>query len=510
VTATGSAVVLDGGALTVADVARVARDGASVRVAPAAREKLRAARAVVEGALPSGTAFYGINTGLGSLSRERIPDAALVELQHNLVRSHAAGVGEPLPVPIVRAMLLLLAASLCRGCSGVRDVVVDQLVALLNAAITPIVPSVGSVGASGDLAPLAHLALVVMGEGEADVGGERVDGRAALATAGLTPLSLAPKEGLALVNGTHLMAAEASLLCHDVARLFDAAVIACAMAIDAGKATHTFLDPRLYRVRAQPGPARVASALSRALAGSGIAESHRHDDPRVQDPYSFRCAPLVLGAALDVFEYVHARVSDELAAVTDNPLVFDDGSILSAGNFHGLPVALPLDVLAIALAHMAGIAQQRVFCLLAAREPESGLTPHLSRQPGLSSGLMLAQYTAAACCNELMGLAAPASVANLQTSAGTEDYNSFGPRSAAKARRGVELARYVVAIELLVAAEAIDRHRPLRSGDAVEAAWRHVREEVSPLEHDRPIAPDIERLATLVDRGTFALGSEPL
>ncbi|MGH9160747.1 MAG: HAL/PAL/TAL family ammonia-lyase [Vicinamibacteraceae bacterium] len=499
-------VTLDGGPLTIDQVERVARGGASVHLGPMAASQVRTSRQRVEAVLPSERVLYGINTGFGSLSRERIARGELRDLQHNLVRSHAAGVGLPLPESLVRATMVILAASLCRGYSGVRLELVEHIVALLNRRITPIVPSVGSVGASGDLAPLAHIALVLIGEGRATRNGQPLDAAAAHAELGLTPLDLEAKEGLALVNGTHLMAADAALLCADVARLFDAALLANAMSNDAAKATDTFLDPRVYDVRAQPGPRAVAGSLRSCLQGSTIVSSHRTNDPRVQDPYSFRCAPLVLGTALDAFLYVRDRVRDELAAVTDNPLVFSDDAIVSAGNFHGMPVALPLDVLGLLLTHVAGIAQQRVFALLAARDPESGLVPHLSPKPGLCSGLMLAQYTAAACCNELVGLAAPATVANLQTSAGIEDYNSFGPRAGAKARRALELARWVVAIELLCAAQALELHRPLRSGEAVERAWERIRTVVPSLTTDRPPGPDIEALARLVEEDAFALG----
>lgn len=502
-------VTLDGSPLTIAQVAAVARGRADVALAPDIGPRLAARRAQLDRLLGDGQPHYGVNTGFGSLSRTRVPDAQLRGLQRNLVRSHAAGVGPPLPDETVRATMLLLAASLARGASGVRRIVVEQVVALLAAGITPVVPSIGSVGASGDLAPLAAIARALIGEGDVRMDGVAHDAASALAAAGLAPLVLEAKEGLALINGTHLMAGEAALLLDEWDALWPAAVTGCAMAIDAVKATDAFLDARVHDLRAQPGQAAVAALLRARLDGTEIVGSHRLDDARVQDPYSFRCAPVVLGAAVDTVAWVRDVVARELGAVTDNPLLVGDAddeslTLVSAGNFHGMPIAIALDVLTIALTHVAGIAQQRVFFLLSARDPESGLPPYLSPSPGLNSGLMVAQYTAAACCNELAGLSMPASVVNVPTSAGIEDYNSFGPRAAAKARRALDLARTVVAIELLCAAQAIDGHRPLRSGRAVEAAHARIREVVAPLDADRPLTADIEAVTALVRDGVFA------
>lgn len=472
---------------------------------------------MVERSLTDGKPHYGINTGFGSLSRQRISSDALRDVQRNLVRSHAAGVGEPFPADIVRGLMLLLAASLARGNSGVRAVVVESLIAMLNAKITPVVPSVGSVGASGDLAPLAHVALVLLGEGEAMHAGRVVKGADALKAAGVAPVTLEAKEGLALINGTHLMAARGALLVQDFDRLFDAALVAAAMSIDACRASDQFLDDRVHAARRQAGPRKVAERLRGLLAGSQIIPSHRENDPRVQDPYSLRCIPQVLGAAWDAAAYVRGPMEAELGAVTDNPLVFADSasgaggseqeSIVSAGNFHGMPLAIPLDTLAISLSHIAGIAERRVFLMLAAFDSEMQLKPYLSPVPGLHSGLMIAQYTAAACCNEIVGLTMPASVANVPTSAGMEDYNSFGPRSAAKAARALELARMVVSIELLCAAQGVEAHRPLRSGTGVEAAIAKIRSGVATLTHDRPLTTDIESISRLVERGELTAES---
>ena len=371
--------LIDGSSLTPAQVVAVARARQPVRIAADSIHRMQRARAVVESHLADGEAHYGINTGFGSLSRRRVADADLAALQQNLIRSHAAGIGPPLPEDTVRAMMLLLAASLARGRSGVRPIVAEHLAAMLNAGTTPRIPETGSVGASGALAPLSHPALAMIGEGQ------MLTGPAAdvLRAAKLAPLCLHAKEGLALINGTHLMAAQGSLLIADFDRLFDAALLGCAMSIDACKATDAFLDPRIFIARNQPGPARVADQLRALLAGSTIIPSHREDDPRVQDPYSLRCAPIVLGAALDLAGYVKQAIAAELGAVTDNPLVFADSDppIVSAGNFHGMPLAIPLDALAIAIAHIAGISERRAFYLLSATDTENPVPAYLSPSP---------------------------------------------------------------------------------------------------------------------------------
>lgn len=476
---------------------------------------------MLESVLDDGEPHYGINTGFGSFARQRISNADLAALQQNLIRSHAAGVGQPLPREVVRGMMLCLVGSLARGLSGVRPVVVETLIKMLNApptGVTPVVPETGSVGASGDLAPLAHVALVLIGEGEAEFGGRVMSGGAAMKRAGIKPVTLAAKEGLALINGTHLMAAQATLFVRDFERVFDAALVAAAMSIDACRATDAFLDDRLHRAREQLGQSVVASRLRSLIEGSRIIPSHTLNDPRVQDPYSLRCAPQVLGAAWEAFWYVRACVAAELGAVTDNPLVFEGEEgikassrrgmsqnpptdILSGGNFHGMPLAIPMDVAAIACSHVAGIAERRVYHMLSGFDPETGLPPYLSPSPGLHSGLMIAQYTAAACCNEIIGLCTPASVSNLSTSAGMEDYNSFGPRAAAKARRALDLTRKVVAIELLSAAQALEHHRPLRSGRGVERAHELIRSRVWKLTADRPPGLDVGVIEGMIEAG---------
>lgn len=503
--------ILNGQPLSPGDIEEVARRGARIELGPRGEAAIQRGHRALHAALADGAPHYGINTGFGALGRVRIPADELAALQINLIRSHSTGVGPPLPRDVVRAMGLTLAGSLCRGHSGVRVELVRQIVGMLNAGITPVIPETGSVGASGDLAPLAHFAQALLGEGEVEWKGKILPAMEGLVRARLSPLALEAKEGLALINGTHLMCGRGALLVVDFERLFAAAVLATAMSIDACRATISALDPRIHILRRQPGPIEVARQLREMLAGSEIVESHRENDPRVQDPYSFRCCPAVLGAAWDAFVYVRGQILAELGAVTDNPLVFpaEDSSleapdppvILSGGNFHGMPLAIPLDVMALAICHLAGIAERRVFHMLSGNDPEAELPSFLTPQAGLCSGLMITQYTAAACCNELIGLTLPASPGNLSTSAGMEDYNSFGPRGVAKAARGIELARSVVAVELLCAATGIDFHRPLRSGPAVERAHAQIRAEIPPLEEDRSPAPDLRIIEQMISLG---------
>jgi histidine ammonia-lyase len=515
--------MLTGEPLLIADVVAVARDRRQVALGSQAIERIAGSRALVERIVAEEQVCYGVTTGFGALSKVHIPTAHLSDLQHNLVRSHAAGVGAPLPPDVVRAKILLTAASLARGASGVRRAVVEALLALLNHDIVPLVPSRGSVGASGDLAPLAHIALVLMGEGHAFVskGDWRLEigdwsaqpsipnlqspisGGEALAHAGLEPLQLEAKEGLALLNGTHLMAGMGALLLHDAWRLLHTAEVAAAISLEGALGTHTALDPRIHALRPQPGQAACAARLRALLHGSEIPQSHR-DDPRVQDPYSLRCIPQVLGAARDSLVYVEQVLANELGAVTDNPLLFvESDMVLSGGNFHGQPLATALDLLTIVLAQIAGFSERRTFLLLSAWEPEMHLTPFLTPQPGVQSGLMIAQYTAAALVAEIRALAQPASIASLPTSAGMEDWNSMGATGALQAQQALELAREVVAIELLCAAQALEQHRPLRSGRGVEAAYQRLRARVPALTAARPPSPDIAALARMIADGVF-------
>lgn len=497
---------IDGGPLTVDEVASVARAGRRVELGDEARRRIAAGRSVIDRRAAGDDAIYGVNTGFGSLSRVRIPAEHVRDVQRNLIRSHAAGVGEPLKKPMVRGMMLLSAASLARGHSGVRVELIEAILALLNAGVTPVVPSRGSVGASGDLAPLAHMALVLIGEGFAESAGVVMPGGFALRTRDLGALELDAKEGLALINGTHFMAACGALALDDLGRLLDAAVVANALSIDASRATDRFLDERLHAARGQPGQIAVAARLRELLAGSAILPAHRENDPRVQDPYCLRASPQVLGAAFDCIAYVRGAIQRELGAVTDNPLVFsshasDDGDLVSGGNFHGMPLAIPLDALTIALCHVAGIAERRVNWIVSAFDRENPVPAYLSPQPGLHSGLMIAQYAAAACVNEMMTLAAPASVGNIPTSAGIEDYNSMGATAAHQVLRSIDLCTSVVAIELLVATEAMEYQRPLTTGPRLEAALATIRTAVPKLVADRPPAPDIAAIERLVRAG---------
>jgi histidine ammonia-lyase len=481
----------------------VARGAAPPPLDGAARERIGAARGVVEHAVERGEAVYGVTTGIGELASVRIEPVDAERLQLNLLRSHAVGAGEPLPAELVRAMMLLLAASLARGHSGVRTELVEQLLGLVERDVVPVVPSRGSVGSSGDLAPLAHLGLVLVGEGEAVVDGRRLPGAEALHAAGLEPLGLSAKEGLAIINGTHLMTAAGALAVRDGRRLVDAAVVAVALSLEAFKGSTVPFDARLHAVRPQPGQAEVARRLRDLLAGSAVVESHA-DCGRVQDPYTLRCAPQVIGAVVDALDYVEAAIERELAAVTDNPLVFpDDGEVVAGGNFHGQPLSLPLDHLALALCELASYSERRTYALLSPSYAE--LPRFLSPTPGLGTGLMIAQYAAAALVNECQVLAHPAGAGSIPTSAGQEDFNSMGAWAALKARTVVEHAARVIATELVCACQGLEFHRPLRTTPPLEDAVARVRELVPRVEEDRSLAGEIGVLADAIRTGELRL-----
>jgi len=496
---------------TLVELEAVARGAPPPTLDAADRDRIAVARAVVEAAVDSEQVVYGVTTGFGHLASVSVPPADAARLQVNLLRSHAVGAGPPLDDEVVRAMLHLLAASLRRGHSGTRPELVELVLGLLERNVLPVVPSRGSVGSSGDLVPLAHLGLVLIGEGEAIVEGECMPGDEALRRAGLEPVVLSAKEGLALINGTHLMAAAGALALRDAQRLLEAAIVAAALSLEAFKGSTVPFDERLHELRDHPGPVRVAARLRALLAGSGVVASHA-DCGRVQDPYTLRCAPQVIGAVDDALAYVAAALERELEAVTDNPLVFPSGDagrpgdVLAGGNFHGQPLSLPLDHLALALCELASFSERRVYALLS--PSYAGLPPFLSPRPGLGSGLMIAQYAAAALVNECQVLSHPAGAGSIPTSAGTEDFNSMGALAALKARAVVDSASQVIATELVCACQGLEFHRPLRTTPALERAVEQVRELVPRVEEDRSLAAELAELATALRTGRLAFDDD--
>jgi len=493
--------LLTGEDLTLPAFYDVVLDGRPVKLAPKAEARMAAACEVIRRVTAGAKPVYGVTTGFGKLADQRISASDIKQLQLNLVRSHAAGVGEPLAREETRGILLLRANVLARGHSGVRPLIAEYLLTLLNRDVLPVIPSRGSVGASGDLAPLAHLALVLIGEGEAFVGERRQSGRAALAKVGLKPLHLEAKEGLSLVNGTQAMLALGLLALRRCRLLVDAADVAGALSLEALKGTPVAFDPRIHRLRPYLGQLAVAANLRALLAGSEIRASHV-DCPRVQDAYSLRCMPQVHGAVRDALDYVRSTLSVEMNSVTDNPIVFPDrDEVLSGGNFHGQPLGLVLDHLAIAMTELASIAERRIERLT---NPEYGdLPPFLTPQPGLNSGFMLAQVTAAALASENKVLSHPASVDSIPTSGNQEDHVSMGMGSALKLKQILSNAEHILAIELLCAAQGVDFHRPLQAGEGSRRALRLIRQHVPRLEQDRSLAPDIERVRAMVAGGAL-------
>ncbi|MEQ8370431.1 MAG: histidine ammonia-lyase [Alphaproteobacteria bacterium] len=459
-----------------------------------------AAAAVVARAAAGDDAVYGVNTGFGLLAKTRIPPDQVAELQRRIVLSHAAGTGPDLPHDAVRLVMALKVASLARGHSGVRRSVIEALLAMLNGGVLPVIPAQGSVGASGDLAPLAHMAAALIGQGAADFGGERMPAADALARAGLAPVTLSAKEGLALLNGTQVSTALGLLALYRADRLFAMALLCGALSVDAAAGSDTPFDPRIHALRGQPGQSAVAAALARLLAGSAIRASHREGDERVQDPYSLRCQPQVMGAALDQMRHVADVLRREANAVTDNPLVFaDTGEILSGGNFHAEPVALAADALAVAVAEIGALAERRIALLIDANF--SGLPAFLVASPGLNSGFMLAQVTAAALASENKSLAHPASVDSLPTAAGQEDHVSMATGAVRRLTPMLDNVAGILAIELLAAAQGIDFRRPLASSPALEQVHAAVRQQVRGLDEDRFFHPDIEAARRMIDTG---------
>jgi histidine ammonia-lyase len=471
-----------------------------VQLDPSCRPGIRASAALVQRAAEGEAPVYGVNTGFGKLATQRIARADLELLQLRLLRSHAVGVGEPLPDRVVRLILLLKAASLARGYSGVREEVVDGLLALHNRGVIPVIPAQGSVGASGDLAPLAHLCLPLIGEGEAHFEGQAMPAAQALERAGLRPLKLSAKEGLALINGTQVSTALAldALLSADL--LFEAAVIAGSLTLDAARGSDAPFDPRIHAVRGQPGQVACAAAYRSILVGSEIRRSHLENDDRVQDPYCLRCQPQVMGACLDQMRYAAGVLVREANAVTDNPLVYAaEGEMLSGGNFHAEPVALAADALAVVIAEIGAIAERRVAMLV--DTVVSRLPPFLTPEPGLNSGFMIVHVTAAALASENKSLAHPASVDSLPTSANQEDHVSMATFAARRLRPMLLNTSHIVAIELLAAAQGIEFLRPLATAPALENVLRLVRSVSPAMMTDRSLARDMEAMCRLVADG---------
>jgi histidine ammonia-lyase len=489
---------IDGSSLTLEQMGMVA-DGHQVALASRSRGPIDRARRAVEAILERGDVVYGVNTGFGALSDVMIPADELRALQRNLVRSHSCGVGEPLSEEVVRAMMLQRANVLAKGFSGCRAIVIETLIGMLNAKVHPVVPSRGSVGASGDLAPLAHLALVAIGEGQANCGGERLPGGEAMRRSGIEPLVLEAKEGVALLNGTQAMTAVGGLALLAAEQLASAADVAGAMSLEALRGTPVAFDEKIHAVRPHPGQIESARHLRSLIEGSEIRESHRDRsvDPRVQDAYSLRCMPQVHGAVRDALKVARGILEIEINSATDNPLIFvDSNQVLSGGNFHGEPVALALDYGGVAVADLGTISERRVERLV---NPDlSGLPAFLTPHPGTNSGMMIAQVAAVSLIAENNVLAHPASVTNLPTSANKEDHVSMGMTSALKFAQIVKNVEVILAIEFMCAAQGLEYLKPLRPGRRVSEAYARVRERVPALDQDAPLSGYIESLSTLV------------
>lgn len=501
-------VPIDGESLTIDNVVQVARFGKKVEIADSMLDPIRKSRAVVESAIKESRTVYGVNTGFGDLASVSIGPEDVAKLQVNLIRSHSAGVGELFPIDVVRGMMLLRANALVEGYSGIRLEVINTLIGMLNSGITPVVPQQGSVGSSGDLAPLAHMVLVLIGEGEAFYKGERMDGLKALKKAGLKPITLQAKEGVALINGTQAMTSVGALAVYDALNTIKDAMIAAGMTLEALRGTRTALDERIHAIRAHEGQTDVAKALRNLLPDSEINRSHA-ECGKVQDAYSLRCMPQVIGASLDTIRYVQSVVETEINSVTDNPLVFtDDETVVSGGNFHGQPIALAMDFLGIALSELANISERRINRLV---NPHlSGLPAFLTTEGGLESGMMIAQYTAAALVSENKVLAHPASVDSIPTSADQEDHVSMGTIAARKAASILENVNNVIAIEYMCAAQGIDLLAPLRASEPIEAAKSTIRNSVAKLEDDRTLSPDIAKIRSIMRSGAIISNVEKL
>jgi histidine ammonia-lyase len=493
-----------GGELSLYEIERVAYDGEKVAVGEKAMQRMAASRAIVEKIVAEGRTVYGVNTGFGALSDVHIPHDQLRELQVNLVRSHSCGLGNPLSEPEVRAMTLLRANALALGYSGARPAVCEHLVSMLNKGVHAVVPEQGSVGASGDLAPLAHLALCAIGEGEAFYESTRMPASDALAWAELQPLTLEAKEGLSLLNGTQAMCAVGGLVAARAERLCRLADVAGVMTLEALLGTPVAFDLRIHSTRHSGGQETVAAHLLSLMEGSEIRDSHANGDPRVQDAYSLRCMPQVHGPVRQAVFQAHHRVREETAAATDNPLVFENGDVLSGGNFHGAHLAYAFDSAAIALTDLVSMSERRLDRLITP-EMSEGLPPFLTANPGTGSGFMIAHVAVVSMLNECKVLAHPASIDNLPTSGGKEDHVSMGMTSALKLRKIVDNAERAIACELLAAAEGLEYRKPLMPGPKLVAWYEKVRSVVPRLETDRPLGADIERLATEIRERRFSI-----
>lgn len=495
-------ITIDGESLTLEKLERAAAGWEPVELAEDARERVIRNRGVIERALQRKEPIYGVTTGFGKLSDVRIPSEEIRQLQINLLRSHACGVGEPLLEEEVRAAMLLRANSLAKGCSGIRPEVLDSLIGMLNRGVTPVVPSKGSVGASGDLAPSAHMALVLIGEGEALFEGERLSGAQALLRAGLAPIRLEAKEGLSLLNGTQFMAALGGLALMRAGRLLDTADVAASLSLEVLLGSVKADDLRIHQVRPHPGQLKTAANISRMLRNSEIVESHK-DCGKIQDAYSLRCVPQVHGAVRDALEHAKSVLSREINSATDNPLVFTQGdAILAGGNFHGAPLGYACDYAAIVLADLASISERRLERLV---NPDlSGLPAFLIPQPGLSSGYMMLQVTVASLVSENKILAHPASVDSIPTSGNKEDHVSMGMTAALKLRSIIANLEIVLAAEILAACQAMEFRKPLAPGEGTREAYDIVRRAVAPLQEDREISPDVLAIRDLIRQNHFA------
>ncbi len=496
---------LDGKSLTIESLHSVALNHKeTIALSPSARKAMQRSRSLVEQWLANDEVIYGVTTGFGEFANVRIPFDKIEELQKNLIFSHAAGSGDPLPYDVVRAMMILRINALAKGYSGIRPSTVDAIIKFFNAGLIPVVPSQGSVGSSGDLVQLSHLVLTMMGYGSVfNSKKEKIEtASAAMKRAGLVPLKLSAKEGLALINGTQMMTAFAGIIARESIQLMKLADISCALSVEALKGTDTAFDERIHKLRPYPGQMASAGNLRTLIRGSAIRESHRHNDDRVQDAYSLRCAPQVHGASRDALTYVESKVHVEINSANDNPLIFPaEQQHLEGGNFHGQPMALAMDFAGIAIAELANISERRIERMV--NGTLSRLPRFLTSNGGLNSGLMIAQYTAASLVSENKVLAHPASVDSIPTSANQEDHNSMGSIAAQKCMRILRNAQTVIAIELMTAAQAVDFHHPLACGKGTDAAYRLIRRHVAHLDDDRILYDDIQNMLTLVQNNTI-------